>query len=90
MENKIDVLKYGFKIYENDGMAFVYRRYFNKSYVELVCVKNFYSLHCVKPMPNEKEPFTCILASRYKVESQEQLDFLIFNCRFRDWFGVEF
>ena len=83
MENKIDVSKYGFILNKKAGSgSLVYCRKFNDNFsVELMVSENVYTLSAWQRDNN------LMLANRYKVSSQEQLDFLILNGRVGTWFN---
>ena len=76
MENNIDVSKYGFELYEvsKSGIIF-YRRKFNGYYVELMVAEDIYSLFI------EMGDSQIVVANRYKIERQDELDFLLFRGR---------
>jgi hypothetical protein len=85
----IDVSKYGFNFHKEDDVeGLLFRRYFKDFYAELYVFKKHYCLDSIETITGH-EPYKIVLASRYKVETQEQLDFLIFNSRIREWFGIE-
>ena len=83
MENKIDVSKYGFILNKKAGSgSLFYCRKFNDNFsVELMVSENVYTLSAWQRDNN------LMLANRYKVSSQEQLDFLILNGRVGTWFN---
>jgi len=82
MENKIDVSKYGFELFKrSESKTEFYRRQFDDFYVELMVAENVYSVFI------EKKDSNIVVANRYKVENQEELDFLIFRGRVGSWFN---
>lgn len=84
MENNIDVSKYGFEFYKLSeyGIKF-YRRQFEFFFVELMVSENSYTLSI---WHNDDET---IVANRYEVETQKELDFIIFRGRVGSWFNVK-
>ena len=83
MENNIDVSKYGFELNKklDSGNLFYYRKFGDDFSVELMVSENVYTLSAWQRDNN------LMLANRYKVSSQEQLDFLILNGRVGTWFN---
>jgi len=79
----IDINKYGFELYlkATHGSLF-YRRVFNGFYIELVIAANIYSL----TRKADTEDREMIIANRYRIDTQEQFDFLINNSRVAEWF----
>lgn len=85
MENNIYVSKYGFKLNKklDSGILFYIRKFDDDFSVELMVSENVYTLSAWQRNSN------LMLANRYKVSSQEQLDFLILNGRVGTWFNEE-
>lgn len=83
MENNIDVSKYGFELNKklDSGNLFYCRKFGDDFSVELMVSENVYTLSAWQRDNN------LMLANRYKVSSQEQLDFLILNGRVGTWFN---
>lgn len=75
-ETSFDLSKYGFILSRRGetGVEF-YRREFDGFFVELMVSADVYSLYLFDGETEIK------VANRYKVSSQEQLDFLVFNGR---------
>jgi hypothetical protein len=81
-ETSFDVSKYGFVFSRGDiGEVEFYRREFDGFSVELMVSADVYSLSLING------GVEMVLVNRYKVSSQEQLDFLIFNGRVGSWFN---
>lgn len=85
MENNIDVLKHGFELKKKgySGSLFYCRKFDDDFSVELMVSENVYTLSAWQRDSN------LMLANRYKVSSQEQLDFLILNGRVGTWFNKQ-
>jgi hypothetical protein len=90
MENKFDLEKFGFKLvhtHENGGLN--YELKMNPPYFSVVTVvANTFTITMRKDdkgVEDDYEP-TMYVANRYKVETQDQLDFLILNGRIGWWF----
>lgn len=85
MENNIDVSRYGFELNKKlDSGSLFYCRKFNDDFsVELMVAENVYTLSAWHRDNN------LMVANRYKLSSQEQLDFIIFNGRVGSWFDVK-
>ena len=83
MENKIDVSKYGFELKKqlDNGNVFYCRKFDDDFSVELMVSENVYTLSAWQRDSN------LMLANRYKVSSQEQLNFLLLNGRVGTWFN---
>lgn len=81
----IDVAKYGFTHYltAEHGSIF-YRKQFKGFYIELMVSANIYSLS--KRIEGERE---MMIANRYEVLEQSQLDYLIYKGRIGQFFTDE-
>ena len=81
--NTIDVSKYGFELTKKleSGIIFYCRKFDDDFSVELMVSENVYTLSSWQRDNN------LMLANRYRVSSQEQLDFLILNGRVGTWFN---
>lgn len=78
---KFDLNKYGFEIDNSrtGNLKFFIKKIDDKTFVELTVLDDIYSLSHYD-MQFDKSP-ELVIACRYKVETQEQLDFLIYNGR---------
>lgn len=83
MENNIDLSKYGFEFIKKSecGTLFFCRKFDKEFFVELMVAENVYTLSAWQRDRN------LMVANRYKVSSQEQLDFIILNGRVGSWFN---
>lgn len=83
-ETSFDLSKYGFILNRGgNGDVEFYRREFDGFSVELMVSADVYSLYLIDGETEIK------VANRYKVSTQEQLDFIIFNGRVGTWFNVQ-
>ncbi len=77
--------KFGFNLYKTSESGCVfYRRQFEWFYLELMVSADIHSLYM-----NTKGEKEMIIANRYKIDNQEQLDFLILNGRVGEFFNEE-
>jgi hypothetical protein len=83
-EASFDLSKYGF-VFSRGGNGEVefYRREFDDLSIELMVSADVYSLSLING------GVEMVVANRYQVSTQEQLDFLIFNGRVGTWFNVQ-
>jgi len=83
MKNNINVSKYGFELSKktDSGTLFYCRKFDDSFSVELMVSENSYTLSAWQQDNN------LMVANRYKVSTQEQLDFIILNGRVGVWFN---
>lgn len=83
----LDVKRYGFRLVEEDEGVKTYRKIIPSinSSIELEQYKNSFSLYQVDNETDNRFE----IAVRYRVENQEQLDFLIYNGRVGCFFNAE-
>jgi hypothetical protein len=78
----LDVVKYGFKLFKKSESGIIfYRRTFGDLIVELMVAADVYSLSALRKGHREM-----VVANRYRVSTQSELDFLIYNGRVGDIF----